>query len=56
VFFRGRFSTKFWFNRTSKIGAVEGVTAARNHYFLLYGTIETLQMVSPSTWLSEIVF
>ncbi len=26
VFFRGRFSTKFWFNRTSKIGAVEGVS------------------------------
>ncbi len=26
VFFRGIFSTKFWFNRTSKIGAVEGVS------------------------------
>jgi hypothetical protein len=25
VFFRGRFLTKFWFNRTSKIGAVDGV-------------------------------
>ena len=25
MFFRGIFSTKFWFNRTSKISAVEGV-------------------------------
>jgi hypothetical protein len=25
VFLRGRFSTKFWFNRTSKFGVVEGV-------------------------------
>ena len=25
VFLRGRFSNFFWFNRTSKIGAVEGV-------------------------------
>jgi hypothetical protein len=26
VFLRGKFSTFFWFNRTSKIGAVEGVS------------------------------
>jgi hypothetical protein len=26
VFLRGRFCKFFWFNRTSKIGAVEGVS------------------------------
>ena len=29
VFFRGIFSTKFWFNRTSKISAVEGVSCGK---------------------------
>ena len=30
MFFRGIFSTKFWFNRTSKISAVEGVRLRSN--------------------------
>ena len=29
VFLRGRFSNFFWFNRTSKIGAVKGVSAEK---------------------------